>query len=252
MDSSRKPDLKLASRVLPKPLLKAVEYIFHQRITGCALVGGTALSGYYAGHRKSDDLDLFTKNGGDQRATVLAVKSLAKIGAKLTEESSSAQYYHTQCEFEKHHFTIDVVEDSNLFRVGRFHVVDSGVVVAGLTTLLRMKIATLVSRCSEKDLYDLKWLLGHFSHVRADDLVTLGKSIDGGVNAENILAVLSEVHIREQACDFSLSHTISAKMLSHELKIFRKLLVKEFVYYLHHLPAPPLGALAKKARKVLK
>ena len=67
------PDLSLARRVLPAPLLRALQHVFAQGLSGCMLVGGTALAGFYAGHRRSDDLDLFTETGEDQSAAVLAV-----------------------------------------------------------------------------------------------------------------------------------------------------------------------------------
>ena len=47
------------------------------------LVGGTALAGYYAGHRRSDDLDLFVRDEAACRAAVLAVKSLVTLGAGI-------------------------------------------------------------------------------------------------------------------------------------------------------------------------
>ena len=65
-----KPSLELAKKGLPAPLYQCLEYFFQQDIPSLILVGGTALSGFYAGHRRSDDLDLFTKNADSQKATV--------------------------------------------------------------------------------------------------------------------------------------------------------------------------------------
>ena len=60
MGLARKPESGLAAEVLPPPLYRALTHVFAQGIDGAMLVGGTALAGYYAGHRRSDDLDLFT------------------------------------------------------------------------------------------------------------------------------------------------------------------------------------------------
>ena len=71
------PDSRLAQRVLPDPLYRALTHVYAQRISGCMLAGGTAISGYYAGHRRSDDLELFAKDEDAHRAAVLAARSLA-------------------------------------------------------------------------------------------------------------------------------------------------------------------------------
>ncbi len=215
-------------------------------------MGGTALSGFYAGHRKSDDLDLFTSDAMSQRAVVLAAKSLVNIGAKITDEAVSMQYYHAQCSLDHHLFTLDAVEDGNLFRVGTFHRLENGVIVCSLETLLGMKVATLVSRCSEKDLYDLSWLREKFPGADLAEWMRLGQGIDGGVSAESILAVLLSNRIRESACGFSLDPKLTAKKIARGLNTFQKRLVKELTDYLKHLAPPPLARLVKKARQVLR
>lgn len=96
MEDSSRFDPTLADRVLPAPLLHSLRHVFAQRISGCMLVGGTALSGFYAGHRRSDDLDLFTGSATAFKQTVLAVRSLRTIGVGLEERSHSNQYYHVR------------------------------------------------------------------------------------------------------------------------------------------------------------
>ncbi len=81
MGLEQKPQSRLAADVLPAPLHRALRHVFAQGLSGSMLVGGTALAGYYAGHRRSDDLDLFTKDDLSQAAAVLAVKSLRNTGA---------------------------------------------------------------------------------------------------------------------------------------------------------------------------
>ena len=171
------PDSRLAAKTLPRPLYRALQHVFHQGVTDCMLVGGTALAGYYAGHRRSDDLDLFTRDAEAQRAMTLAVGALADLGATLDAKQSSAQFHSVLCSLDNHRFTARVVLDSNLFRVGHATQADDGVWVADLETLLRQKAATLVSRCSEKDLYDLRWLFGRFSHLTLETLLELAAPI---------------------------------------------------------------------------
>jgi len=124
---------------------------------------------------------------------------------QFIKETTSAFYYHTACTYKGHFFTIDLVVDENLFRVGEFHLTENKILIASLPTLLRMKSAALVSRASEKDLSDLLQLFSIFKNVTIPEFIELGQSIDGGVNAESMLAAISGAILREDACDFSLN-----------------------------------------------
>ncbi len=244
MGLARKPRSSLAARVLPTPLYKALTYVFAQGISGCVLVGGTALSGYYAGHRRSDDLDLFTQDAPSQAAGVAASKSLREIGTAFRDERSSAGFYHATCHLDGHDFTTQVVLDPNLFEIGSAIKADDGVVVADLTTLLKMKAATLVSRGAEKDLYDLVWLFEQDRELSIPTLVALGSEIDGGMNAEALLINLVGTELSESACDFSLTEPpdeVFAKVTR-----LRQALVQGLDSFLRGQPPPGIAALIRK------
>ena len=244
MGLARRPASGLADRVLPPPLYRAVKYVFAQEISGCMLVGGTALSGYYAGHRRSDDLDLFTMDAISQEESVRAVKSLRDLGVGFAGERTSKHFYHALCHFDGHDFTCQVVLDANLFDVGSASEADDGVAVADLETLLKMKAATLVSRGAEKDLYDLVWLLEQANTVDIPALIALGSEIDGGMNAEGVLINLAGTELHESACDFSLTepaHEVYAKVTR-----LRKALIQGLDDFLRGQPPPPIAALVRK------
>jgi len=244
MGLARKPKSSLAARVLPTQLYTALTHVFTQGISGCMLAGGTALSGYYAGHRRSEDLDLFTEDAPAQQGAVLAVKSLRDIGAAFADERTSAHFYHATCHLDGHDFTSQVVLDPNLFEVGSEIEADDGVVVADLKTLLKMKAATLVSRGAEKDLYDLVWL---FEQDRALDvlaLLALGSEIDAGMNAEALLINLVGTELRESACDFSL--TEEAKDVFIKVTRLRAAVIQGLDSFLRGQPPPPIAALIRK------
>lgn len=44
-----------------------------------------------------------------------------------------------------------------------------------------MKTSALLSRCAEKDLYDLLWLLGRYKELSLPEVIELGASVDAGV-----------------------------------------------------------------------
>jgi hypothetical protein len=98
----RNPASGIAAEVLPPALYRVLTHVLSLGTDGVMLVGGTALAGYYAGHRRSDDLDLFTEDPPAQAATVLAVRSLAEIGCTFTAERSSPRFHHATCRLDRH------------------------------------------------------------------------------------------------------------------------------------------------------
>jgi hypothetical protein len=240
------PDSSLAVATLPAPLYEALVHVYSQGIVNCMLVGGTALAGYYAGHRRSDDLDLFAADADAMKAAVLAVRSLRARGTELREVQSTQQFHSVVCELRDHRFTMQAVLDANLFRVGRGIEAADGVFVADLETLLKTKAATLLSRCSEKDLYDLQWLFGQFPDLRAEDLVALGAEIDGGMSAESLLINLAGTPLDLASCGFSLSQ--SAEQVFTELRSLKKRLLDAFDKVASRQPAPAVGELIRKLR----
>ena len=255
MDDSKKPRLDLAKKTLPHGLLSALESIFVQGCGETMLVGGTALSGFYAGHRRSDDIDLFCKDADSFSATVLAVKALSKNGATLTSEFRSANYYKTTVQYLEHTFTIDTVLDSNCFRVGIAHDIpipnrEFPLKVASLVTILKLKCATLVSRASEKVLYDLLWLFDQFPELQIAELLTLGSQIDGGVTGEGVIFTLGSTKPKESACGFSIDFGISASSVYEKIELFREELLKTISQILHKKRAT--GTLAEIVASVKK
>lgn len=244
------PDLKIAEKVLPKPLLRAIQHIFAQNISHTSLVGGTALAGFYAGHRRSDDIDLFTQSPESKNAAIRAVESLQAIGAQLTEQMNSTHYYRALCKLENHLFTIDVVLDKNLFSIGKFNTLDDNVTVADLDTLYRMKAATLVSRCSEKDLYDLIWLFDHYldSLIDISELIKSALSIDLGATVEGLLMSLSGASLSKEACDFGLRGTSTE--VFEEINNFRKNLIRLLREYDSGQTSAPLKNAVKNLKKI--
>ena len=245
-----KPNEALALKTLPVSLRLAIQEIFGHGLVGCALVGGTALAGFYAGHRESDDIDLFTADATAQAMTVAAVKSLARIGVVFFDERNSPSFYHVLAELNGHNFTIDVVLDANIHHKGTFVQTSKGIQLASLETLLMMKIATLVSRCSEKDLFDLRWLTEHYRDPDTGEWIALGQKVDGGVNAESILISLSGAKLRVEACGFSAKFGTTSRNVLKQMIEFRSFLQKKFAMYLE--TSPPSTAISSLLREIRK
>jgi len=224
----------------PAALREALLHIFSMSSKGLWLVGGTAIAGYFAEHRRSDDLDLFALHQQAFQSAVYAVKSLKKLGAEFQRELSTPLFYRTDIFFKGHTFTADVVLDENLGHIGKAFRTTDGVVVADLQTLLAMKIACLVSRCSEKDLFDLDWILAHLKAWSVSDLIELASPIDGGLTVESLLISLQGTILRKSACSFLLPNSSL-----NENSVYKKItkLQKHFIQLLfaYEKKEPPLS-----------
>lgn len=235
--------------MLPEPLLAALEHVFKQGVSGCMLVGGTALAGFYAGHRRSDDLDLFTRSPDAQAAAALAVESLASAGAEVSVRQRSAQYFRALCALRGHRFTADVALHAGLFEIGRARMLENGVAVAELETLLMMKAAALVSRCAEKDLYDLLWILERLPEYPLSRLVELGLRLDAGADPEGLIIGVSGSEPREEACAFALEPPLTAKEVFRRVSAFRAELLLALRKLAEGQPPPAFGELIRRLRK---
>ena len=232
MEHSERPSLDLAKTTLPLPLFEAIERIFSTYSEGCCLVGGTALAGFYAGHRRSDDLDLFTRDDFSQQATIAAVVSLTNWGVTISGQRESPQHFRCLAEDRGHRFTIDVVLDSHFHAFSIFQTQIENIRIATLRGLLAMKIATLVSRCSEKDLYDLMWLFKHYQKPSFSEFASVGKQIDAGVSDESILISLSGSTLQESACHFAEPMGVDASTVLENIEHFKMELIHDYSAYL--------------------
>ena len=235
--------------MLPPPLLQALRHVFAQRISGCMLVGGTALAGFYAGHRRSDDLDLFTGSAAAFTQTVLAVRTLRSLGVELSETAHSNQYFRAVCHHQEFAFTVDVVLDEHVFGITETNRTGD-VVVAGLPGLLAMKAATLVSRCSEKDLYDLVWLCNAFPDRALPDLIELGRTVDGGVTGETLVYSIGSTRLEREACGFAVEFGVSAAAVFRQVTAFQRDLLTTLDRHLTSGATSPLRDLVRRIRKL--
>lgn len=241
------PRKTISTDATPKAIRDAIHHIFSNCPERIWLVGGTALAGFYAEHRRSDDIDLFAADENYHRAAVLAVKSLEKLGAVFSREMQTPQFYRTDVSWQGHKFTIDVVLDENAHRIGRAFRSDDGALVADLNTLYSMKAACLVSRCSEKDIFDLDWIFSRTGDPDVADLISRGSAIDGGLCIETLLYSVKSAQLREDACHFFLPGSVMthASAFKKILKLQKKL-IRLLLEYERRMPvSPEADSLAK-------
>lgn len=249
MEDSSRFDPDLARRVLPPPLLRSLRHVFAQRVSDCVLVGGTALAGFYAGHRRSDDLDLFVGSTTAFTQAVLAVRSLRTIEVELEERSHSNQYFRAVCSHRELAYTVDVVLDEGGVSLSDTNTAGD-VVIAGLPALLAMKAAALVSRCSEKDLYDLLWLFDAFPERELAELIELGRSVDRGVTGETLIYSIGSTELDRAACGFAMEFGTSAATVYSRISALRRELLRALDLHLSRNATSTLREVVRRVRRL--
>ena len=234
---------------MPPLLLQALRHVFAQGLSDCVLVGGTALAGFYAGHRRSDDLDLFAGSATAFTQAVLAVRSLRTIEVELEERSHSNQYFRAVCYHRQLAFTVDVVLDEGGVSLSDTNTAGE-VVVAGLPALLAMKAAALVSRCSEKDLYDLLWLFDAFPERELAELIELGRTVDRGVTGETLIYSIGSTELDRAACTFAVEFGTSAATVYSRISALLRELLTALDLHLSRNATSTLREVVRRVRRL--
>lgn len=241
----------LTNKSLPEELRTVLSKIFPPLQGEIVLVGGTALSGFFFGHRRSDDIDLFVKNEILFNLTFKEIQKTKKDGVIFLEEKRFPEYYHALCELNLHKFTIDIVTDPPLFlAMDEIKSFPYNIQTPDIKTLLKMKMATLVSRCSEKDLYDLIFLLKHFNELTLPELIIMGQEIDLGVNIDSLTLSIGGTNLKEDACDFSIDRDISNKNIYAQILSFQKLLLKQLLQLSRSIDDNKLETIGSVLKKI--
>ena len=108
------------------------------------------------------------------------------------------------------------------------------------------RLATLVSRCGEKDLYDLIWLFQANPGLDLSQLIDLGSQIDAGLTAEAALASLLGTEPSRSSCGFSLTQTPDEVL--KEISVLKRNLEVSLDKIARSQPAPEIGQLVRALR----
>lgn len=170
---------------------------FFAREQRFVLTGGAALSGFYFGHRETEDLDFFGRPGLDlqEAARTLAAAGTA-CGAQLEAVQTFPDFRRLLARRGEETCIVDLVID-------RAPVVDSDKRLVGpiridpLREIAANKICTVLGRAQIKDVVDLKLILGSGIDLGAS-LADAAKK-DAGVDPATLAWVLEQISISPDA-----------------------------------------------------
>jgi predicted nucleotidyltransferase component of viral defense system len=157
------------------------------------LTGGAALAGFYLGHRRTDDLDLFTTNDDafERGRHVLGLVA-ARIGATLEVRQAAPRFSRYVMSRGAEAVVIDLVRDQ-MHQLHPSKPERDGVRLDPPDEILANKLTALVGRAEERDLIDVMFL--ERAGLRVEDALAAALAKDGGCTPATLAWVLSEVTI---------------------------------------------------------
>lgn len=170
---------------------------FFAREQGFFLTGGAALVGFYLGHRRTDDLDLFTADEDAFEGGVRTVHEIAAVlGAHLEARRTGPGFRRFVLTRGDDAVVVDLVLDraagETVSRPQR-----SGVVLDPPEEILANKLTALAARAEVRDLIDVMML--EREGLRVEDALEAALMKDGGCTPATLAWVLSQIEIADGA-----------------------------------------------------
>lgn len=208
------------------PLQRAFLRAFFRRDHRFFLSGGAALIGFYAGHRSTEDLDLFIERGPLDHGDRLVREVAAELGSTLESvwDNPNTKRYVLRRESEE--LTIDLVSEPPQW-ISEKPVFD-GIRVDAPQQMLANKLGAL-PRLESRDLVDI-WVLETVCGCSLESALRVALDNDPGLTAAQLATTLNEPDFRSPA---HLPRGVLAAQLEHyRLDLVARLL---------RLAGPPAG-----------
>jgi predicted nucleotidyltransferase component of viral defense system len=161
------------------------------------LTGGAALAGFHLGHRRTDDLDLFTMDAeAFERAPHVMAAIAEGLGASLQVRQDAPGFRRYALQRGDEALVVDVVHE----RVPQVVINKprlEGIAVDPPEEILANKLTTLVGRREERDLVDVYCL--ERAGYRVEDALAAALDKDGGCTPANLAWLLSQFRIPNDA-----------------------------------------------------
>lgn len=131
------------------------------------LTGGTALSVFYFGHRKSRDLDLFVMKETDLLDYVNFFRNVSSVKRVISEGKFFCSYIYEgdiKVDFVFDKFSTEINKEKAI-------VEEIEINIDSLKNICINKISAVVSRAEPKDIVDLTWLFIDVFNIDKDFLI---------------------------------------------------------------------------------
>ncbi len=169
---------------------------FFERESRFFLTGGAALAGFHLGHRRTQDLDLFTTESHLEDGVAALAATGREIGASIEALQTAPDFRRFLLRRGEEAVVVDLVRDlaPQLYAEKR---VINGIRIDPPEEILANKLCTLLSRSEIRDLVDVRALEKAGFPIERHFEAAAQK--DGGLTPGQLAWVLSEVRIGDDA-----------------------------------------------------
>jgi hypothetical protein len=169
---------------------------FFRREDRFFLTGGAALAGFHLGHRRTQDLDLFTTEDRIAQGVATLTALARDLGASMEAVQTYPDFRRYLLRRGETVLIVDLVRDSAPQLYPQKQIIN-GIRVDPPEEILANKLCTLLSRSEIRDLVDVRALeQAGYPMERYFESATRK---DGGLTPGQLAWVLSEVRIGEDA-----------------------------------------------------
>lgn len=209
------------------PFQRALLEAFFRRAPSFYLTGGAALAGFYLGHRRTEDLDLFTTEDALESGERALQEAATELGASLERLQTAPDFRRRLVRRDGESLVVDLVRER--VTAGQRAKVQRGTVkLDSIEEILANKLCALLSRAELRDLVDIIFL--ERAGLRIEDVLPDAMQKDGGLTPAQLAWVLSELRIGDDA-------RIPGNLSAAELRAG----LESLIHRLTRLAAPPSG-----------
>jgi predicted nucleotidyltransferase component of viral defense system len=183
----------LSSRLLDN-FQQEVLAAFFRRENRFFLTGGAALAGFHLGHRRTQDLDLFTTENRIEEGVAALQGTARELGATLEATQTAPDFRRYLLRRGESAVVVDLVRDAAPQLYADKQVIN-GIRVDPPEEILANKLCTLLSRAEIRDLVDVRAL--EQAGYPIERYFEAASRKDGGLTPGQLAWVLSDVRIGE-------------------------------------------------------
>lgn len=177
-------------------LQREILQAFFLRQEGFFLTGGAALAGFHLGHRRTEDLDLFTRTRDLDEGDHALRATASQIGAEVEAIQTAPDFRRRLVRRGEEVVIVDLVLD-RVPHGDEGPQEHSGIAVDPPGEILANKLCTLLSRAELRDLVDVLALerAGH----DLEGALVLATRKDAGLTPAQLAWILSQIRIGDDA-----------------------------------------------------
>jgi predicted nucleotidyltransferase component of viral defense system len=169
---------------------------FFRRAPAFYLTGGAALAGFYLGHRRTEDLDLFTTEDALESGERALQEAADELGSSVERLQTAPDFRRRLVRRSHESLVVDLVRERAT--AGQRTKVQRGIVrLDSAEEILANKLCALLSRAELRDLVDVMAL--EKEGLRIEESLPDAMRKDGGLTPAQLAWVLSELRIGDDA-----------------------------------------------------